>query len=1041
MNTTRAGDAAVADARGHAWRRHPWVHVGLVCLTAVCSSPSHGQQTEGNLVGKAPPGAHIALVNVSNGQTRGTTADAQGRFFVSRLAPGRYRVSAAAVSSEVLVALGGTAEVALLPESLDAVLVEGRGRTALDVRSVENASVFTAEQMERLPIERDIQSAAQLAPGVSPSTVLASDTARSNLPVISGASAAENAYFINGMDVTDLRTMLSYATVPFDGIAQQQVKTGSYGAEFGRSLGGVLSVVTKRGTNQWTGGMSATWSPDVLRATGTDIVDLTKEAASPLTQKPNYVSFVSGNRADDMSAAAYGGGPLMRNVLFVYGALQTRRDRRDRFGATSSTALRNGGPVDALIKVDFTPSEHHAVEFTALRARQREGATYYDHAKLAGAPAGTPTAQLIDDRWFATQHVGGTAGNVFVSKTDVLIGRYNGYVNERFSWSMMAGRVKVQPSQNLNTPDIANDCPVVFLPGLVQLGCAVVANGPRQRDPNAPRFDRDRRLTYRIDAEYIAGNHTLRWGYDAVRFFSARAGTALVGGGSLWTYINGGTGALPRLVPPGQQYVRETYSVTESGVYDVRNSAAYIEDNWKLSERWTVYAGLRNESFANSDGAGVTFLKVQNSLAPRLGAVWDVHGDASLRVYGSAGRYHIPLPSATNTQLTRGSAAYTAYYTFTGRDPRTGVPIGLSAPTGESGSRSLVRPDPATVASPSLRPMSQDEWSLGFEQLMDTHWTLGARATVRRVNDGIDTYCSAYGLKQWAIAQGYSQYRAAASPPCLLVNPGRDVQAKLDLNNNGVLSPVTIPADYIGLPQYKRSYRAVELTLERRFTTQVSLGASYVWSVTRGNVEGYVQSGGSGDAAVTAVFDFASLTAGADGRLPNDRRHVLKVYGHVQPAPHWRVGWNLLMRSGTPTSCNGYVPSTAADYRAVDSRAGLSGYAPLSFYCLGDDKRTQLTQRGSQGDLPWNYNADINMAYTPKLASGRLVLQATVFNVFNSQQRLSVDQTPDFSRANVDLQNSVDPALRDSVRFNPNYRQPKTLQSPRYVQISLRFEM
>ena len=55
--------------------------------------------------------------------------------------------------------------------------------------------------------------------------------------------------------------------VPFEAIAEQQIKTGGYGAEFGRSLGGVINLVTKRGTNEFHAGGNIFWSPESLRET------------------------------------------------------------------------------------------------------------------------------------------------------------------------------------------------------------------------------------------------------------------------------------------------------------------------------------------------------------------------------------------------------------------------------------------------------------------------------------------------------------------------------------------------------------------------------------------------------------------------------------------------------------------------------------------------------------------------------------------------------------------------------------------------------
>ena len=75
------------------------------------------------------------------------------------------------------------------------------------------------------------------------------DAAFGNLASFGGSSVAENAYYVNGFNITNAFNNLAFAQIPFEAIAEQQVKTGGYGAEFGRSTGGVVNLITRRGTN------------------------------------------------------------------------------------------------------------------------------------------------------------------------------------------------------------------------------------------------------------------------------------------------------------------------------------------------------------------------------------------------------------------------------------------------------------------------------------------------------------------------------------------------------------------------------------------------------------------------------------------------------------------------------------------------------------------------------------------------------------------------------------------------------------------------
>lgn len=145
------------------------------------------------------------------------------------MSPGRYKITAGGVTREVTVAIGSGTEVKF--EDVATVTVSGsRTRSAIDVSSSESNTVFSLAEIQALPVGRSATAVALLAP----SAVKGDDgLGDGSLTSIGGAPVAENGY-----DVTNIRNFTSYATLPFDAIEQQQIKTGGYGAEYGRSLGG-----------------------------------------------------------------------------------------------------------------------------------------------------------------------------------------------------------------------------------------------------------------------------------------------------------------------------------------------------------------------------------------------------------------------------------------------------------------------------------------------------------------------------------------------------------------------------------------------------------------------------------------------------------------------------------------------------------------------------------------------------------------------------------------------------------------------------------
>src|SRR5206468_4720200 len=93
--------------------------------------------------------------------------------------------------------------------------------------------------------------------------------------------------------------------------------------------------------------------------------------------------------------------------------------------------------------------------------------------------------------------------------------------------------------------------------------------------------------------------------------------------------------------------------------------------------RLLLYGAIRWDNYIYKDGVGNQFMRLPIT-SPRLGFSWDVEGDSSLKVGGSLGKYTIPLPSSFSFGVAEPRTTYTNYYTYTGVDPATQAPLGLS---------------------------------------------------------------------------------------------------------------------------------------------------------------------------------------------------------------------------------------------------------------------------------------------------------------------------------------------------------------------------
>ncbi len=81
---------------------------------------------------------------------------------------------------------------------------------------------------------------------------------------------AENTYQLNGLNITNFSNGLGSTFVPFEFVQEMQIKTGGYEAEFGRSTGGVVNMVTKSGTNSFHGSLFGYFEPEGLQTMEND---------------------------------------------------------------------------------------------------------------------------------------------------------------------------------------------------------------------------------------------------------------------------------------------------------------------------------------------------------------------------------------------------------------------------------------------------------------------------------------------------------------------------------------------------------------------------------------------------------------------------------------------------------------------------------------------------------------------------------------------------------------------------------------------------
>jgi hypothetical protein len=976
----------------------------LTVALGICfASGVHAQSsTSGAVFGSATQGDTITVVNPQTGFSRTVTVDADGSFRLAALPVGEYTVTRRSAAGEeinriVRVNAGTSATVSFVAgtddvTSMETITVTGAAVNPIDVSSVESVTILTEAQIDRVPVQRNVTAVALLAPGT-----VRGDSRFGNLASFGGSSVAENVYYINGFNVTNIVSGLAFSQVPFEAIAEQQIKTGGYGAEFGRSLGGVINITTKQGTNEWEGGASAFWSPGSLNGDTRIAYDPDRDGA--------YDVVKTGTERDSLTYNLYGGGALVKDRLFFFGLFQGKKtDLTDNFqtGHEESTADSPQG----LVKLDWYVNDNHRVELTAFR----------DENEITG----TSFAREEGDQGIG----GGTLNGDFNSKTggDNYVAKWTGYMTDNLTLSALYGVGKYSRSSgnsnSVNCPVVVDARSTADVGPLGVTGCWISSLAGV---PDAG----DKRTAWRFDGEWALADHTIRFGLDREEFETVDG--SQYSGGIYWRYVNTTPGQAlnPNVTAPADatELVRGRF-FGNGGTFLTKNDAWYIEDHWQVTDNLNLYAGIRNEGFTNLNSNGGSFIDVQNTWSPRLGFSWDARGDSTLKVFGNAGRYYIPVYANTNVRLAGAELDYQDWYRFTGIDPETGAPIlGEQVGTRFVNSDGEV-PDPRAVVDNNLSPMYQDEYIGGVQWQFAPKWTAGVRGIYRQLKSGMDDICTGAGAEAWALDNGYTADQAAAIggalEHCFLTNPGNDLSANVDLDGTGELTVVEIPGSAIGIPEAERTYKAVELLLERAWDDKWFFQASYTWAKSEGNTEGYVKSdNGQDDAGITQDFDYPGLTDGAYGYLPNDRRHSLKLFGAYQLTEEFRVGANFLVQSGRPYNCFGIYPADGPD-----DVAPLYGVA--SFYCGEGTPYTVaegLHPRGTSGRVPYVRTLDLQLAYEPKWAEG-LNFRVDVSNVLDSDDYYRVDDNWD--------------AGGGAKSFS--YGHPRSYVAPRSVTFSVGYE-
>jgi outer membrane receptor protein involved in Fe transport len=693
-----------------------FVSLLVFALSAVAFAQSTTTGSIGGVVSnpnkEVVPGASVTVKNIGTNKEDTATTDDTGRFKVANLQPGNYAVTVNSSGfspmtvENVVVEIGRetTLEVALSVGPVTGTVDVSAEAPVINTTQQDFSTNINQTSINELPINgRRWSNFALLTPGAVPDGTF-------GLISFRGISGLLNNNTIDGGDNNQAffaeergRTRISYS-ISQAAIREFQVNTSSYSAEYGRSAGGVVNAITKSGTNEFHGGAfyyqrNNKWGARNPLATRTELIN---GVFTPVGYKPEDVRHQFGGTI---------GGPIVKDKAFFFFSYdQQNRDfpGLSIFSSSSflnlSTANRNAiiargvtsaqvdtalsflnsisGPVPRtgdqkllLPKLDWTINDKNTLTVSYNRLRWESP---------AGIQTQATNTRAIDN--FGDDFVNIDAVNVKLAST-----LSPNLLNEfRMQWGRdNETQFSQPPAPGEPTNGPGGRSPQTFIQNGFSFGM------PEFLERAA--FPDERRWQFANTLTLTSGNHTLKWGGDINFVKDIINNLRFMGGEFNYTGTNGlpdfivdytnftTNGAIRALVPgaANSATANNGFCVGSTrragkcyagnfnqgfGVLGLNMKTTdlnfFLQDDWRVTPRFTLNLGLRYEYQLNPDPINVnpalpqTNNKVddRNNFGPRIGFAYDLSGDGKTSIRGGWGLYYGRVINSTvyNTLVNTG---------------------------------------------------------------------------------------------------------------------------------------------------------------------------------------------------------------------------------------------------------------------------------------------------------------------------------------------------------------------------------------------------
>jgi hypothetical protein len=1075
----------------------------LLSAIIFVSAIAMGQETTGGIEGTVKdangavvPNVTVTITNAAQASTGTTTGSAtgfrrtvntneEGFFRALQIPPGLYELRTSATSgfseanySNVAVAIGRNTQ-------LDITVSPGATATTVDVAASDVAPVDTtssaiqtsisAQEIELLPKGTGFTSLLKTVPGTRPES-------RTGGFSVDGASGGENVFVIDGQEVTNYRTGTLNETfnIPTQLVQEVSVKSSGFTAEYGGATGGVISVVTRGGSNDFHGEGGLQF--DVPKFNGSPRKLLAGGSATTFfTQTPEYFNPPKAGGTNVFPTASLG-GRIIKDRLWFFGNYSPQVFQTD---VNTQYYTNVAAPTRALLT-----TQRYSRTTTYEYAFGRLDANPFSNLRLSGTFLWNPVKQEGSIPSSSFSNVSSTAF-VFVNPgsgttpTGISISNFGpgiGPLNETQYRPKQGGRqtsnavtfsgvytptsdlvVDGRYSRGFLNEKLGN----YFVPLIVQIAECNLGTAPAPFPCSSSTTtnsitvkDISIRETYEFSGTYIfagLGRHELKSGYQRYTILNdVQQGNNALGQARFYIGSNRLINTLDARVTPtpgaiGSGLFRRTGT---NGKGSNLSQGIFIQDKWQPTNRLTLNLGVRFEAenlpTFNGIPSGVDFGWF-DKIAPRLGFSYDIFGDGKTKVFASYGKFYDRVKFALPRGLFGGDIFLEDYFEIFPGETSTQFNLGnvVNGYTGPSpcpatgfitpGARSRCQknfrvnanepgasPYQNGAVDPNLKPFQQTEFTVGAERQLSRDYVLRVRYTYKNVDEAVEDA----GI-----------VNAAGNEAYVIGNPG-----------SGLHLETLIALGYERSVRPKRRYDGFEVVLDKRLSNNWYFNANYTFSRLHGNYTGLTSSDeahlvdGRLSPGVSRAFDLPFIGFTAEGKpdngpLPTDRPHVFNIYG-AYILDWWGSKSNSTEFSAFQTLASG-TPMTTSIY-------GQSSVTPQIFYHRGDLGRSPtFTQTDFNITHRYKFGRDDRLTLAFDLNFLNLWDQATVTGIYptmnttTSRPSASGLGLTDRAYANGYTSGALLPVILNHIattsgQRDARYMLPQLYQSPRTVRFGFR---